>query len=78
MERMTKHWKGLPKDVESLSLEVLKRHVPMAPWDMIYGELGSIRLMVGHGDLKALFQHKYFCDSMINQRQESLNQMFAL
>lgn len=79
MERLVKHCKGLTKDVvESLSLEIFRRHVGMALRDIIYGGLGSIRLMIGHNDLKGLFQHKYFCDSMINQKQESLNQMFAL
>lgn len=79
MERLVKHCKGLTKDVvESLSLEIFRRHVGMALRDIIYGGLGSIRLMIGHNDLKGLFQQKYFFDSTINQRQESLNQMFAL
>lgn len=77
-----KGWLSIVKDCQKM----LWSHYPwkyledvgMALRDIIYGGLGSIRLMIGHNDLKGLFQHKYFCDSTINQRQESLNQMFAL
>lgn len=58
---VVKPWNRLPMAVmESLSLEVLKRHVDGHLGTWFSGEVYSGGLMIGLNDLKAPFQNKWF------------------
>ena len=55
-ERMVMHWHRLPKEVvESLALEVFKKHVGVALRNMVSGH-GGDELIIGLDDLKGLSQ----------------------
>mgnify|MGYP001856881985 CR=1 FL=1 len=49
--------------MESPSLEVFKKRVDVALRDVVNGH-GEDGLVVGLGDLRGLFQHYRFCDSV--------------
>lgn len=60
--------KPLPREVVGSSfLEVFKRYGDVAPGAVFSGGLGSAVLRVGLNNLRGLFPHKQFCDSMACQ-----------
>lgn len=55
LKRLVKYWNRQPRELfQAPSSERFKRHFEVALRDMFSGGLNSVRLMVGHNDLRII------------------------